>query len=265
MNPLTVALRELDPQTSAQVRTVLSSMPARFRLVDAERADVVVLSGHSVGWSDQVAAGARAAFMVQPGAAPPAAVRDLAHDAATNGLLVAVDVGFAADRVWQTSVRDVRADISNSLIVDCFVTFDSAALAGGLIQQLALMRPLVQRFDQLAATRYTADQYVVTGRCGDTQVTFSGLLRRGAAGELQLAVVGRDSRWRVRIGGDGLARPSDVTRFDSQGAHSLPPVFESPHRAAWLELHKALTDGESLAYTLSDLADDLEMASVLLS
>jgi hypothetical protein len=56
-----------------------------------------------------------------------------------------------------------------------------------------------------------------------------------------------------------LARAGEIVRFDADGAHAEPPLYESPHRATLIELHAALSEGSRLSYTLSDLADDLEL------
>ncbi len=89
-------------------------------------------------------------------------------------------------------------------------------------------------------------------------------LRSPLAGyELSLNMVGLHQRWRVRIGGDELARPSEIVRFDVAGAHAQPALYESPHRAALFELHAALTDGSPIDYTLAGLADGLDLATAI--
>jgi hypothetical protein len=55
-----------------------------------------------------------------------------------------------------------------------------------------------------------------------------------------------------------------AARLDAGRATAAPYRYESPHRAAWLDLHAALTDGTPPVYPLDELAADLELADTLL-
>ncbi len=101
MTTFTIRLDAQDAVASAALRTVLASVPARFRVTTEQDADVVVLAGVQPDWTRRlataIAAGIRGVLIVRPGPANSDEVRELARRAAPEATLVGVDVGFAAD------------------------------------------------------------------------------------------------------------------------------------------------------------------------
>jgi hypothetical protein len=267
MTTFTIRLDAQDAVASAALRTVLASVPARFRVTTEQHADVVVLAGVQPDWTRRlgtaIAAGIRGVLIVRPGPANSDEVRELARRAAPEATLVGVDVGFAADRAWNTALPQIKADAPAATLLDSVVTFDGVSPVTALVEQLAAVRGILPALEPLEAAHRSDNQYVVSGRAESVAVSLTGLRSPLSGYELSLNMVGPQQRWRVRIGGDEVARPSELVRFDGAGAHTQPVLYESPHRAALLALHAALTDGSPLAYTLADLADGLDMAAAI--
>jgi len=267
MTTFTVRLDMEDAPTFALLRAILASVPARFRSTTDQRPDVVVLAGVQPDWTRRldaaIAAGIRGVLVVRPGWGNSTELRDLARRAAREATLVGVDIGFAADRAWNTVLPQITADAPTATLLDSLVTFDGVLPETAFVEQLAVIRGILPALEPLEVAQRSDDQYVVSGRCENVAVSLTGLRSPLSGYELSLNMVGSQQRWRVRIGGDELARPSEITRFDSTGAHAQPMLYESPHRAALLELHAALTDGTPLAHTLADLADSLDMAAAI--
>jgi hypothetical protein len=265
MNAFTIRLDALDESTVALLRTILASLPARFRLTTGQHADVVVLAGVQPDWTRRlataIAAGSRGALIVRPGPASSSEVRDLARRAAAEATLVGVDLGFAAGRTWQKALPQIKADAPTATLLDTVVTFDGVSPATAFVEQVAAVRSILPELQPLEVAQRSNTQYLVSGRSASVAISLTGLRSPLSGYELSLDMVGPHQRWRVRIGGDELARPSEIVRFDRDGAHAQPLLYESPHRAALLDLHTALTDGTPLAYTLADLADDLDWAA----
>jgi hypothetical protein len=88
----------------------------------------------------------------------------------------------------------------------------------------------------------------------------------GPDSALAVDLIGVERRRRARFDGLGLAAPAGISEFDQTGARTGPPQYESPHRAAWLELHTALTEnGAGFRQPgLDDLAEDIALARHLL-
>jgi hypothetical protein len=210
-----------------------------------------------------IAAGRRGVLVVRPGPANSSEVRDLARRAAHEATLVGVDVGFAAGRAWKKALPEIKADAPTATLVDAVATFDGVSPVTAFVEQLAVVRGILPALELPEVAHRSANQYVVAGQFGSVAVSLTGLRAPLSGCELSLNVVGPQYRWRVRIGGDELARPSEIVRFDSAGGHAQPVLYESPHRGALLALHAALTDGSPLDYTLADLADGLDMAAAI--
>ena len=264
MTTFTTRVDTQDASTSALLRTILVSLPAHFRVITEQHADVVVMCGVQPEWTRRlataIAAGSRAVWLVRPGPASSSEVRDLARQAAREATLVGVDVGFAADRAWKKALPEIKADVPTTTLLDSLATFDGVPPVTAFVEQLAAVRGILPVLELLDVAQKSDNQYVVSGRSDSVAVSLTGLRSPLAGYELSLNMVGPQQRWRVRIGGDELARPSEIVRFDSAGAHAQPVLYESPHRGALLALHAALTDGSPLDYALDDLADSLDMA-----
>jgi hypothetical protein len=154
---LTVALDTSDLAAAALHRAVLASLPQRFLITQkqSEGADIAVVSGRDPSWIDRVVArvdaGAKGILLAAPTAADPAQIRHLAIRLAGRAI-VAVDARFAADPTWAAARAEIATDARTASLVDSVVTVEDAtedALFGGLVEQLAILRPLIESFDHL--------------------------------------------------------------------------------------------------------------------
>lgn len=269
MTTFAVALDTADTSMRARVQRGLASIPLRYRLSaeDTGLERVVVVSGQDHDWHRRLRTaletGARGGMVVRPGPADARDVRDLAALATSVNALVGVEVGFAAHQSWQRAMPGVREDVAAAELLDSFVTFDSGSVVGAFVAQRAVVRGITGPWDPFDLVHHTADQYVVVARAGELPLRLTGLRSTLEGDGLRVDLVGPRARWCVRIQGDELARPAEITRFDADGAHAQPLLFESARRGAWLALHAALTGGPALTYTLDNLGEDLEIVAQL--
>jgi hypothetical protein len=268
---LTVALDTSDSAAAALHRAVLATLPQRFLItrkrVD-ECADIVVVSGREPSWVDRVGlaidAGAKGILLATPTAADPAQVRTLA----TGGLVVAVDIRCAPDPGWAAAVSDITVDARNASLIDSVVTVQDAtegALFTGLVEQLALVRSLLGSFDRLRCIHRTAHQHALVGHSGRAAVSLTAVASKTAGSTLRMDVLSAARRWRARFDHTALARPTEITLYDGNGALSRPLLYASGHRATWMQLHAAITEQSSIPYSLEDLATDLEIVTKALN
>jgi hypothetical protein len=268
---LSVTFHEDTPARSVGlIRTVLASVPAHFCLTEGPHADVVVVSGARHGWPGKLVRlvhdGVLIAVVISPTATDCEDVRNVAGEAARQGTLVGVDIGFAQSRFWINTLPRVRNDLAASILLDSVISsayLTQSPLVTAFVEQVAVVRSVTGDLHALQLNHRSADQYMVTARAGGVLVNLAGLVSPQAETSLSIDLVGSSSRWRIRFGDDQLARPGEISRFTASGAESQPPVFESPHRGMWLSLHAAAVDGSRLPYPLEDLAHDLAAAAQL--
>jgi len=262
---LTVALDTTDSAAAALHRGVLASLPRRF-LVTGKRVDectdIVVVSGQEPFWLDRVGraidAGTKGILLATPTAVDPAQVRTRA----TGGLLVAVDIRFAPDPSWAAAVSDIAVDARSASLVDSVVTVEDAtesSLFAGLVEQMALVRSLLGSFDHLGCIHRTARQHALVGHSGGAAVSLTAVASQTPGSTLRMDVVSAARRWQAQFDHTALARPTEITLYDGNGALSRPLFYASGHRATWMQLHAAITEQASIPYSLEDLATDLEI------
>jgi hypothetical protein len=268
---LTVALDTRDATSSARQRSVLASLPRRFVIAAEEPADVVVVSGLVANWPDEVIravdSGARGVLVVDPGPADPDRVRDAA-DAAAGRAIVAVETAYATDRTWMAARQEVAADARTASIVDSVVEVPAdrpgAARVNALVDQLAVVRPLLGSLDALRLLDRSERRYLLGAPVGGVRVMLAGVASAIGREALSLDVVAAERRWQIRFDETALGRPTDVTVYDRTGARSHPLLYESGRRVAWQRLHDALTGDGAVGYDLNDLSSDLRLARRLL-
>jgi hypothetical protein len=243
----------MTPLTVTTDLAVLATLPARFRVGDP--ADVTVVDGTSPDWPSLVAV-ARAALVVTPTPVDPARVRETA----AAGVPAAVDSPYANNPAWTAALPALTA--TPFTLLDSVVTVAAAAdLDRALLDQLAIVRPLLDTSDLDVTANRGTDHYVIAGRCGDAAVTIAGVVAAEVAGELRLDLVGIEERWAVRFEPPQTARPASITRSDANGSHTTRPVFESGRRAVWRHLATALAGGDPPPYGLTEYAADLDFAA----
>jgi hypothetical protein len=274
---LTVALDPEDPGRSRLHRSVLASLPARFCIVAGLPADVVLISGDDPGWrgraNDAFASRASAIMLSGSSAMTADAVAGLAAAAAETGVLAAADVIYASARSWTEALPSLIRDLPDCAVLDSIVTAPEpvpgmpagVVLRSALIEQFALLRPLIGEPGELHAVHTGACEYVLAGQQQELAVTVSGALSAASGHGLDLALVGASRRWHARFAVGALAAPVTISVWDSDGERTWPQVYESGHRTAWLRLHGALQRAEPLLYSASQLADDLGAAQAALA
>ena len=262
MTPLSVGL---GPEGDSAQRAALASLPRLFRTsVDAEVPDVVVVSGRSSHWPDELARavgdGATAVVVASPAPVEPDRVRELAR-AMAGRAVVAVDTPYATNRTWQTASEDIAADAQTASVVDSLVTADPGGLATALLDQLALVRPLFSPTGAVRVLHGGERAYAVRFPTSGPRVTLSGAVSPAGHTGLTLDVVGPARRWQVRFADTAVASPAEVTRYEATGAQSLPLLFESGRRVTWQRLHQALTGVGQVGYGLDQLAEAMDTAA----
>lgn len=264
---LNVALDTGDTAVSGLHRTVLASLPARFRVTAGPSADVVLVSGSQPGWQGRAqaaaAAGARAIMLAGTTALTASALRALAKE---SSITVAATPAYAIGRAWTSAVPLLAADIPGCAILDSAITVpdpgtdEAEALRAALTEQVAVIRTLLPGLE--FGTAHAADRsYVLAGQPRGIAVTLAGTLAESHRLDLDLVSTGR--HWHASLFADALAFPASISLSDADGGHVLAPVYESAHRAAWAALHDAICRDAPLAYTADELADDLAAAEAV--
>jgi len=239
---LTVALDASDEAASEHHRTVLATLPGRFRVASGLGTDVVLVSGDQSGWRERAldADGARAIMLTGTRTLTAAGIRDLAEGIGTPVFACPV---YAADRAWSAALS-------------------APWLRAALVDQLAVIRPLVGDPQDLKTVHASGDCYVLAGVLRGVTVTLAGAV--SSAQRLDLDLVGTVRHWHAWLDADALASPARISVSDVDGERVLPPLYESSRRAAWTALDDALRGGSPFPYAADRLADDLAVAEATL-
>jgi hypothetical protein len=80
------------------------------------------------------------------------------------------------------------------------------ALFGGLVEQLAVLRPLIESFDHLTCVHHSPRQLAVVGNSGAVAVSLTASASSASGCSLRLDVVSSVSRWQAHFADDALAR-----------------------------------------------------------
>ncbi|MGH3277441.1 MAG: hypothetical protein ACRDNZ_24340 [Streptosporangiaceae bacterium] len=284
---LSVALDPQDAARSGLHRTILASLPARFRAASGTwpAADVVLISGDQPRWQqraqDAIASGVPAIVLSGFAAMTPEAVTQVASGAADAGVIAAADLAYASVRGWAGAVHALAGDLPSCAVLDSIITAplpaagtpEAVALRSALVEQLALLRPLLGETGRLRVVHTAPREYVLAGPQTELAVTLSGALSDAAGHQLDLTLVGARRRWHARFAADALAAPVTISAWDSGGERAWPLAYESGHRSAWLRLHGAVSQSTTRAAdlhaaglcTADQLAADLAAAQAALS
>jgi hypothetical protein len=247
---------------------VLATLPDRFRPADTPgSADVIVVAGQHATWPDTVreavAAGAPAVVLTAPAVVDPEVVRSLAGFVRGRAL-VAVDRAFAADRTWLGARAELTADAATATLVDSVLTVPEdggSVLTAGLLEQLSVVRPLLGALPAPRLLHRGPGHYAVLARAAGPRVTLAGVRSAAGAATLTVDVVGLQRRWGVRFDDTAPGAPTAVAVHDGNGSSVRHPRYETGRRAGWEMLHTAILGGGEVAYSLDDLAADLDLAA----
>jgi len=256
---LTVALDASDEAASEHHRTVLATLPGRFRVASGLGTDVVLVSGDQSGWRERAldADGARAIMLTGTRTLTAAGIRDLAEGIGTPVFACPV---YAADRAWSAALSRLTPEVADSVVLDSVST--APWLRAALVDQLAVIRPLVGDPQDLKTVHASGDCYVLAGVVRGVTVSLAGAV--SSAQRLDLDLVGTVRHWHAWLDADALASPARISVSDVDGERVLPPLYESSRRAAWTALDDALRGGSPFPYAADRLADDLAVAEATL-
>jgi hypothetical protein len=267
---LTVDLDPADPDVSSVHHATLASLPRHFRVAAGGPADVAMISGRSGDWPAAVTAaidaGRRAIVLTTPAPVALADVVAAAGRAAQADAIVAVETSYAGHRTWAEVRRQFGADAADASLLDSVLSTPAAGggLYAVLLDQLAVVRPLLDRALSLEVVHRSDDHYVLHSTAGEPVVNLVGLLSPGVAASLQVDLVSPERHWRVRFGPPDEAAPIDVERHDAGGTTSWLPTYQTSRRQLWVDLHATLTGAPALRHTLAELAGDAAVADELL-
>lgn len=231
---LTAALDPTGEAASGLHRTVLASLPSRFRTTTGQDADIMLISGDQPGWRDRALApgDARALMISGTRALTAAAARALIKE---SGIPITGCPTYASGNAWATALPQLTADMTASAVLDSVSVAPS--LHAALVDQLAVIRPPLGRPHDLATAHASRGCYVLAGVVGGVAVTPAGTL--SGARRLDLDLVGATRHWHARVDPVALASPARISVRAADGEYALPPLYEGPLRAAWAALTHA--------------------------
>lgn len=264
----TVDLDPGDPEVSSVHHATLASLSRHFRVAADGPADVALISGRSGDWPEAVTAaidaGRRTIVLTTPAPVARPAIVATAGRAAQADAVVAVETSYAGHRTWAEVRPQLGADAAAASLLDSVVSAPGGGLSDLLLDQLAVVRPLLDGPLSLQVGHRSDHRYVVHSTAGDPVVNLVGLLAPGVAPSLQVDLVSPDRHWRVRFGPADEAAPIDVERHDAGGTTSWPPTYQTSRRQLWVDLHATLTGTPALRHTMTELAGDATVAEELL-
>jgi hypothetical protein len=266
-----VALR-VDGAAADVQRAAIAAVPGRFRLTREPVAEVVVLDAVAWAWPDlldrAIGEGARGVLFAGRALASPTAARAALDRAALASVPVVFHTPFAAAVAWRAVEGAIAADASAAHVLDSVVTWpvalpDEESAAGrALLDQLAVIRPLLEAEAELRVVHRTVGGYEIVG--GDALVvTLTGVEAPHRWSRLDLDLVSPSLHWRIRFDAGAPAAPISVERMDADGSQTRPLRFESAARALWASLHAQLTGASPVTVDQAFL-DDLELAEPLI-
>ena len=243
-------------------RTVLSSIPNSYRLVDGD-AEVVLVSASDPAKVERLCSDATRAIVVdQPGRLASHELAAIA-DAADRHSCIVVPAMRYGPRV--ETAGDLLGTAHVDLLESTINSHDS--LRSSLVEQLALVRSLLGSVTSIRVLHSSVSRYVVEATMANgpkSHVVLNGLTSPHAVDEASLHAIGAERRLVLRIDAGPLARPAEICCYDSHGAHSPWPMHQHAHRITLARLHRLLTTRESdLTYSLRDLHHDVQLAAAL--
>lgn len=248
-----VASPEAD--AAGAVAQVIASLPVSLRPGTGE-ADLVAVSGPH--WAQDAAAAAAS------GVSGIMIVNPSPVDAgAADSDLSAIAVPVVVDSTWSHNPA-VAAAAPHFAALSEPAAFESRVdvplrsdLEQVLLAQLALVRSAVEPVGSLTVDRWNDRGYDIRGTlAGGASIALAAVLTGGLPTSASLRALTRHDAVRLHLPDPATATCGTVTVSGPDGATVLPTLWETPHRAAWRELHRRVNDGESTS-DLDDLVADI--------
>lgn len=249
-----VASPEAD--AAGAVAQVIASLPVSLR-PGTGIADLAAVSG--ARWAEDAAAAAAggvAGIMI----VNPAPTDASGPDADTSGIRVPVVV----DSTWSHNPTvDAAAPHIAALSADA-TAYESRVdapvgsdLERVLLAQLALVRAAAGAVASLTIDRWNERGYDIRAKLdGGGSIALAAVLTGGLPASATLRALTAHNAVSLHLPDPATARCGTVTVSGPDGATVLPTLWETPHRAAWRELHRRVAAGESTS-DLDDLVADI--------
>ncbi|GAB3401837.1 hypothetical protein [Flindersiella endophytica] len=239
---------------------VLAGLPKSVRAVAGD-ADLVALEASSKDWPAELRhvldSGARGVLLSDVRGVAATGVHDLAAE-----VPVVVDTPWALDpTVVEHRERIARAAVG-AAVVDLLSVVPGDLGRHGLdllLDQLALIRVAVGPVDELRLANFDVGGFNAVARAGAVPVYLSTVSSNFGTSRTRLSVRAPGEEWRLEFADPAYARPTLAYRISDTGEELQPTLYETAHRAAWRELHAAVTSGAHPTYSLPELVADLEL------
>ena len=177
------------------------------------------------------------------------------YDATVRGELSRLHVGLGALSLVESVVRVPAEGAAQG---------PEASLSIGLFAQVAAIGLTMPPLRSIEVHREKANAYLATGVTGKTTVLLAGLLSSLPAPVLCVDLVALEDRWTIRLDETAIAAPALFVSCSGTGLYRPPVSYESGLRAAWRNLHAAVTGNEPVRYGLSDLVGDMALLAGVL-
>ncbi|HEX3090288.1 MAG TPA: hypothetical protein VHQ23_16675 [Ilumatobacteraceae bacterium] len=241
--------------------TVLAGLPNSYRLVEKD-AEVVLISAPEPGHLQRAcSASTRAVVIDRAGELTPDALAAVAEIAGRSGCIVMPAPRYAPRLA---DVGDLLGESSVDILESTIRT--TGSFQASFVEQLALLRVVLGEAASLRVLHASATHYAIEAKMAEhpqTTVLLNGVATSAGAEEATLHALARDKRLVVRVDAGPIARPAEISCFDSSGERTPWPVHQHAHRITLVRLHHLLSTGESnVTDSLDHLRHDVQLAHV---
>lgn len=233
-------------RSSDHQRVILATLPNRFRVIDGDNADVLLVSPMSelAGQLEMMGRDTRAVFVNSPGRLSAGALETLRQRAAGRPVIFGLVSAMAFGETMQSQLRLDAAEAA--AIVDAAAevsSTDAGELRECAFEHLMLLDSIVGKITRVTMLVDTDRHWIaaIETESGTPGIRVS--VRRSFRTRLSLHTVSRTRRRQLILVPEPHASPAELTVFDDKGSHASFPVFQGGQRQSWLELHAGLAGG----------------------
>jgi hypothetical protein len=255
-----------DPQAEAAgaVSAVVASLPLSFGPAVAAP-DVTAVAGHA-GWTERASAavrdGAKGIVVSAPVAEDPA---ELIGTADAAGSVVVLDQQWAGNPALASTSGNVHGVIAAAL--KDAVLLDSVAVAAPgtdplhlLTDQFAVLVQCGIKVQNVRMVQRNGNGYTVAGTlAGGVPVALQGILTSVLPATASVSILTSTGRADIVLPDPAAAWPAEVRAVTTEGATTLPTLYESSHRTSWSRVHSHIASGTPA----NDLAQFTAVLSLL--